>query len=183
MGAASLRAGWAGSWVGQLGCPSVPSLEQCWWWSGSANTPSFQMSPQWWSRFQLKPESQSAAQGLDHARYQAQLWQECKHTCGARACLFLLPCTGASHCYPAGDGKVEMHYSPSKTLLSQTVWCHTYSLCLFEMVFNAGTFFCQCRVAEIHLWIHSSVLKIIFKLANCSFFFLSSLVWGFFEHY
>lgn len=151
VGAAALRAGWAGSWVAQLGCPAVPSLEQHWWWAGSANTPSFQTRPQWWDRFQLKPECQPAAQGLGHARYQAQVWQECKHTCRARACLLLLPCTGASCCYPAGDGKVEMLYGSSKTLLSQTTWCHTKSLCLFEMVFIPGTFFCQCPVAEIHL--------------------------------
>lgn len=68
-----------------------------------------------------KARSQSAAQGLDHARHQAQVWQECKHTCEARACLFLLPCAGASCCYPAVNGKVEMHYSPSKTLVSNNM--------------------------------------------------------------
>ena len=163
-GAASRRGRWAGSWVGQPGCPTVPNQEQHWWWPGSANSPSLQTSPQWWGSFLILPAK--ARKSISSSGSVSSQVTRHRRGCNVstapeprwEACLFLLPCAGASHCNPAGDGKVERYNRPFKTLLFQTTWHHTDSLCLFEMVFNAGAFSCSLPCRDIQLCIHSSIL-------------------------
>lgn len=121
-GQPSSKARWARSRVGQPGCPTVPNQEQHWWWpQGQPTVPvsrqvhSDKAGPSW----------------NQEVNQQVRVWiiPGIRHRHGSNistapeprweACLFLLPCAGASHCNPA-DGKVEGDYRPSKTLLSQT---------------------------------------------------------------
>lgn len=79
----------------------------------------------------------------------------------------LLLCAGASHGNPAGDGRVDLRPSRS-SVTSKPRGIILAARASLKRFSTLAHFPVHCPVAEIRLWIRSSMLTVVLSLVNYS---------------